>query len=100
MTVTARIRPIVSVRVPRFLPTIFLAASDTWLVRGTLVEVFNALGVEDGGGGLGFASLLYAGEAGEVVVELGEDSFDPEQLHRLRMVDGLRRPVKNSNQNS
>jgi hypothetical protein len=41
VTVTARISPIVSVRMPRFLPTIFLAASVPWLGRGTLVEVFT-----------------------------------------------------------
>ncbi|OEJ55215.1 hypothetical protein BGK72_34995 [Streptomyces agglomeratus] len=41
VTVTARMRPIVSVRMPRFLPTIFLAASVPWLVRGTLLEVFT-----------------------------------------------------------
>jgi hypothetical protein len=31
----------VSVRMPRFRPTIFFAASVPWLVRGTLVEVFT-----------------------------------------------------------
>ena len=41
VTVTARIRPIVSVTMPRFRPTIFLAASVPWLVSGTLVEVFT-----------------------------------------------------------
>lgn len=39
VTVTARIRPIVSVRMPRYRPTIFFAASVPWLVTGTLVEV-------------------------------------------------------------
>lgn len=37
-TVTARMRPIVSLRMPRFRPTIFFAASVPWLVTGTLVE--------------------------------------------------------------
>lgn len=40
-------------------------------VRGGL----HALGVDHGGGWFGLAPLLHAGEAGQVVVELGEDSF-------------------------
>jgi hypothetical protein len=41
VTVTARMRPSVSVRMPRFRPMIFLAASVPRLVTGTLLEVFT-----------------------------------------------------------
>jgi hypothetical protein len=75
VTVSARISPIVSVRMPRFRPTIFLTTSVPWLVRGTLVEVFTLWGVDDGHYGFRLASFLHTGEPGQVVVELGEDSL-------------------------
>jgi hypothetical protein len=59
---------------PRFLPAIFLAALVPWLARGTLVEVCT-LWVSITEAVSSGASFLHAGQAGQVVVELGEGSL-------------------------
>lgn len=60
--------------IPRLRPTIFLPASVPWLVKGTLVEVFT-LWVEHGSGRFGFTAFFHAGQSGQFVSDLREDSF-------------------------
>ncbi len=60
---------------PRLRPTIFLFGSMPWVVVGTLAGCLDALDVHYGGGRGGGPPVVVTDQAGEVVVQFGEDAF-------------------------
>jgi len=75
VTVTARISPIVSVRMPRFRPTIFFPASVPWLARGTFDFILGGATTEEVGTGAGTLNAVQQSSGAIGVAALGTVFF-------------------------